>query len=95
MSQLDVKSEFTRNEPVIIECCQSCRYYKPYPASDEDEPEEDDEEDADAEDAEYADDYSGVCRRYPPRIFPGITPISVYPDVSGRRGWCGEYMPGL
>ena len=93
MSQIDVKSDFSRNEPAIIECCQSCRYYKEYESIADEE--EEDDEDEDEGTAEFPDDYSGVCRRYPPRIFPGITPISVYPDVSGRKGWCGEYMPGL
>ena len=91
MSQIDVKNDFSRDTPAIIECCQSCRYYKEYPSISDGEDEE--EEADDEEETEFAED--GICRRYPPKLFPGLTPISVYPDVSGRKGWCGEYTPGL
>lgn len=62
--------------------CQSCRYYFEF-----EDPEPDDDSDID-----NADDLTGTCRRYPPTVYPGLTPISVYPDVSAA-GWCGEYMP--
>ena len=63
--------------------CQSCRYYFEF---------EDPEPDDDSDDIESPDDLTGTCRRYPPTVYPGLTPISVYPDVSAA-GWCGEYMP--
>jgi hypothetical protein len=59
--------------------CAECQYYLEYDDLDPEEMEED--------------DYTGVCRRYPPVVFPGITATSVYPDVSGPKGWCGEFMP--
>lgn len=62
------------------EACLTCRYYQEY-------------EDLEIEDLESPDDLTGVCRRYPPRLFAGLTPIAVYPDVSRKSGWCGEYTP--
>lgn len=64
------------------ESCEICRYYQPY--SEEEELE-----------IESPDDYTGICRRYPPQVLTGISATSTYPDVSGATGWCGEYMPKL
>ena len=61
------------------ESCQACRYYLEY-------------EDLEEIDIESEDDLTGICRRYPPVVYPSLTALSVYPDVS-RNGWCGEYMP--
>ena len=60
--------------------CATCRYYQEY-------------EDLDPHDIENTEDYTGICRRYPPTVFPFVTPISVSPDVSAATGWCGEYTP--
>lgn len=62
------------------ERCDVCRYYQEY-------------EDLEPEDVESPEDFTGICRRYPPVIFAGLTPTSTNPDVSGQTGWCGEYMP--
>ena len=74
------------------EACGNCRYYAEY---EDDEPGGDDDADAD-DDADEDEDApaTGYCRRYPPRVFPGLTPISVCPDVE-KSAWCGEYMPKL
>jgi len=60
--------------------CATCRYYQEY-------------EDLEPDDIESPEDYTGICRRYPPTVFPFVNPISVSPDVSGPTGWCGEYTP--
>lgn len=67
------------SESISTDSCQFCRYYLEY----------EDLEDTDVEDS---DDLTGICRRYPPIVYPSLTPMSVYPDVS-RNGWCGEHMP--
>lgn len=77
---MTTKIEESRNH---AEACQECRYYQEY-------------EDMEPEDKEDDTDLTGVCRRYPPQInlaYPA--PISVYPDVSGPTGWCGEFTPKL
>lgn len=78
MPKLLPKSESER-ESVKPDICQSCRYYLEY-------------EDLNEMDLETPDDLTGICRRYPPAVYPGLTPLSVSPDVP-RNGWCGEYMP--
>lgn len=70
----------TKNGEATEENCGSCRYYQEY-------------EDVEPEDPEEEDAFTGICRRYPPVVFPGLTPTSTYPDVSETTGWCGEYMP--
>lgn len=69
-------------------CCAVCRYYQAYPYTDL-EADLDDEEDEDEEEEEL----TGVCRRYPPIVIVGIPVTFIHPDVSGKRGWCGEFMP--
>ena len=68
------------------EACHNCRYYQTY-LEHEGQTEDDPEQES---------DYTGVCRRYPPQLFP-IYPDSMilYPDVIGATGWCGEYTPKL
>ena len=72
------------------EACGNCRYYSEY----EDEEPGQDEDDADQDDEDEDAPATGYCRRYPPRVFAGLTPISVYPEVE-TTAWCGEYMPKL
>lgn len=72
------KSELEK-EPGTQETCQSCRYYLEY-------------DDLEEDDIESPDDLTGICRRYPPIVYPSLTALSVCPDVS-RINWCGEYMP--
>jgi hypothetical protein len=60
--------------------CNECRYYQEY-------------DELETDDIESPEDLTGICRRYPPAVFPGVSPTSVYPDVSGPTGWCGEFTP--
>lgn len=65
----------------LEETCGTCRYYLEDPEVDEAIDPDDDE-------------MTGICRRYPPVVYPGYAPASVYPDVS-QNGWCGEFVPGV
>lgn len=67
-------------EPNGEELCGTCRYYQEF-------------EDLEPDDIESPEDLTGICRRYPPVVFPGLSPTSTYPDVSAATGWCGEYTP--
>lgn len=70
------------------EACNDCRYYL---ADDI----EDMEEDHDEEESPF-EEYTGVCRRYPPSIFLMYPePICQHPYVIGTTGWCGEFTPKL
>jgi hypothetical protein len=98
---MNPKAEMKKSEKEenLGDRCALCRYYKEYPPEDRDD--EDDLDDLPADMREDIEDFadqvtgsiSGWCRRFPPRIFPGLTPISILPDVSGKYGWCGEFMP--
>lgn len=75
-------SKKSRESTRSAESCNNCRYFK----------ELEDLEDEDRSDPEII---TGICRRYPPRLFPGIPyATSEYPEVCGSTGWCGEYTPG-
>jgi len=64
----------------IVEQCGTCRYYL-----------EDDEFEPDPDEPDAP---TGVCRRFPPRILPGITgAVALFPDVSKTNDWCGEFVP--
>ena len=69
------------------EACIGCRYYLAYEFMEDSPGEEEDEEES---------EFTGVCRRYPPQLFL-IYPesMSMYPDVVGATGWCGEFTPKL
>lgn len=68
----------TKETPDI---CENCRYYSQY---DEFDP-EDLKDDPDIT--------TGNCRRFPPVTLPGYISQSVFPEVSGPYGWCGEFTP--
>jgi hypothetical protein len=71
------------------QCCGLCRYYQSF---EQDEGIEEEEEDDEEEDDPEA--VTGYCRRYPPHYFPNIpVAISAWPEVSGKKGWCGEFIP--
>lgn len=74
------------SEKSISQSCGSCRYYKPF-ETDEEQNTDDEEEEDDPETV------TGVCRRYPPQLFPGIVSTTAWPEVSDKSGWCGEYTP--
>lgn len=80
----------------IVQSCGSCRYYQSFPEEPDDEDDDDkDNGDEDEDDAEPADAelITGVCRRYPPHPSSCSCHQSLFPEVSARSGWCGEYTP--
>lgn len=79
-------SSTTSREKPPAPSCGLCRYYKAFEVEEEPEPQEEEEED----DPEAV---TGICRRYPPALFPGIVSTSASPEVSAKTGWCGEFMP--
>ena len=79
MSSLRLPMGKARESMRQIESCSICRYYEPFPDEDGD-PDEDDEP-------------TGICRRFPPVTIAGADTVSVYPEVSGLTGWCGEFTP--
>lgn len=73
-------SKLKNQEQQKIQSCAGCRYYLEY----------DDLE----TDPEEPDAPTGVCRRYPPKLFPGSPmAVSLFPDVSKDVDWCGEFLP--
>lgn len=82
-----MKFSSSTREKSVKPTCGLCRYYKAFEHDEEpvagDEEEEEDDPEA----------VTGICRRYPPALFPGIVSTSAWPEVSARTGWCGEFTP--
>lgn len=70
----------TRSKPTQEDACVSCRYYQ-------------EAEDLEEDDRDDPETITGICRRYPPVTIPGVDTVSVYPEVVGSTGWCGEFTP--
>lgn len=79
-----MKTSFPAREKSVAQSCGSCRYYKPFENTEEEAEEEEDDDDPEV---------TGVCRRFPPALFPGIVCSTAWPEVSDKSGWCGEYTP--
>jgi hypothetical protein len=86
------------SEKNTVQACGACRYYLQFPKEDPDE-EEEDEDDDDDEDEDDDDDepdpemITGICRRYPPYPSECGCRVSLFPEVAGKTGWCGEFLP--
>ena len=77
-----------KSKDELVQSCGICRYYKKF-EPDEEEPKTDDEE----EEEEDPETVTGICRRFPPTLFPSVVSTTAWPEVSAKTGWCGEFTP--
>lgn len=66
------------------ERCETCRYWDPLAPETESEA-------ADARQFTQRLAIHGLCRRFPPQVYPG-NPGGDHP-LTGYRFWCGEWAP--